>query len=91
MVDILTRPQAVQLLTNLPKSVKLELTQTPAGIRLTEQRTKQQILDEKYGNLIGQPITLTEAAYLTGTSTNAAGRNSAKPIRPRVRGSRVMS
>ena len=66
-----TTAEAVSLLSNLPKSAKLELTHTTAGIQLTEQRTKQQILEEKYPDLIGQPITLTEAAekYGVGRAT----------------------
>jgi hypothetical protein len=64
----LTPTEASRLLSNLPKSAKLELNQTPAGIQLTEQRTKQQILEEKYPTLIGQPITLTEAADKYGVN-----------------------
>lgn len=64
-MTVLTLAEAKRLLQKLPSSVKLELLETPEGeIVLTAEKppTKDDLLKEKYPNLIGKPITLTEAA-----------------------------
>ncbi|MCG3210929.1 MAG: hypothetical protein FOGNACKC_04565 [Anaerolineae bacterium] len=51
------------LLQNLPPGVKVDVNFTPDGaITFTVQQTKEQILKEKYGHLLGKKLSLTEAA-----------------------------
>jgi hypothetical protein len=57
----ITPAEAKKILTNIPPGGKIELT-TPEGIVIVSERTKDDILREKYPSLIGKPITTSEAA-----------------------------
>lgn len=58
-----TITEAQKLLTRLQPGVKIEIERTLHGdIKLTTPQTKQEILEAKYKHLIGQTITLSEAA-----------------------------
>ncbi|MCB0207736.1 MAG: hypothetical protein KDJ52_00310 [Anaerolineae bacterium] len=52
------------LLTTLPPGVKLEIEKTPSGeVRImSAPQTKEQLLQAKYGDLIGQGISMSKAA-----------------------------
>ncbi len=54
------------LLQYFPSGVKVNVNQTGGAVTFTVQATKEQIINEKFGDLIGQPITLTEAAKKYG-------------------------
>lgn len=59
--------EAKNLLTNLPPGVRIELKPLPTGgfavFAVPEREmTKDDILKEKYTALVGQPITVSEAA-----------------------------
>jgi len=67
----LTVTEAQKLLTNLPPGVTIELRKKRTGdFELNNNgdkpKTKEDILQEKYSQLIGQPITLSEAAKKYG-------------------------
>lgn len=53
-----------QLLTTLPPGSTMELRKSPTGeISVVEQPlTKQQLIEQKYAHLVGQGISLNEAA-----------------------------
>ena len=57
-----------EVLTRLIRDGRIDGAQLPSGDLLVsddglnEAKTKEQIIEEKFGNLIGQPITVTEAA-----------------------------
>ena len=56
----------MQMLSKVSKYDTIEVDQTDLRTTITVTKTKQQILEEKYGDLVGQPITLTEAAEKYG-------------------------
>jgi hypothetical protein len=66
MPTTLTPTEAQKLLTNLSPGAKLEISKTPEGeivvSEASETKTKEDILKEQYAKLIGQPITVTDAA-----------------------------
>jgi len=69
MDNAILEQQARLLLTNLPPGAKIEI-KTPQGKKLSvtkqpdvpQYATKTEWLEAEYKNLIGQPITLSEAA-----------------------------
>ncbi len=68
MGTVTTTAEVTELLRKLPPDAKVDVKFTSDG-KMTftvAQQTKQQILEEKYGDLMGQPITLTEAAEKYG-------------------------
>jgi len=50
------------LLLNRPVGVKIVLTIDRGGVLATMDETKEQVIQRKFKNLIGQPITITEAS-----------------------------
>lgn len=83
MITTLTPQQAQNLLTDLKPGDKIEIVKLPTGeIRVsdngTPQKTKEQIIQEKYGNLVGQPITVSDAAEKYGISSRVTIHNWAK-------------
>lgn len=66
MPKTLSPDDITTLLTNLPPGSTIELTKTPGGLIVTDSidqpKTKQQILEERYAGLMGQGITMSEAA-----------------------------
>jgi len=71
-------------LRDLPPGGKVDVTLLTGEQFTVVQQTKQQILEEKYPDLIGQPITLTEAAdkYGVPRRTIEAWFNRSKYITP---------
>jgi len=72
MATVTVSPRQVQkLLTKIPSGVKVELSKTPDGaieVTTTEPpKTKADIINEKFPDLVGQGITLTEASKKYGT------------------------
>lgn len=59
----LTPAYLIELLTNLPAGHKIELSKTPGGeVVMSQEKTKAQLIEEKYSALSGQGISLSEAA-----------------------------
>lgn len=59
----LTQAQFDILLSQTPVGVKMELIKSPTGqLIVTTEKTKADILKERYGHLIGRPITVSDAA-----------------------------
>ena len=69
---------------DLPPGGKVDVTLLTGEQFTVVQQTKQQILEEKYPDLIGQPITLTEAAekYGVGRATISAWNYRSNYISP---------
>jgi hypothetical protein len=68
MGTYLTPEQAKNLLTDLQPGAKIEIEITPTGEIVVSSngndslKTKQDILEENYADLIGQPITISKAS-----------------------------
>jgi len=59
----LTPAYLIELLTNLPAGHKIEISKTPGGeVIMSQEKTKAQLIEEKYSALAGQGISLSEAA-----------------------------
>jgi hypothetical protein len=67
MSTTLTPAEAQKLLTNLSPGTKIEISKSPAGEIVVSEinevtKTKADILKEEYTDLVGQPITLSDAS-----------------------------
>jgi len=58
-----TPTQLKNLLTNLPRGVRLEVIKTASGeIAVSGKPSKDDLIKQKYGHLVGKSITINDAA-----------------------------
>jgi len=61
--NLMTRKELENLLIELEPGVKIELEKTPTGkLMVNKNPTKKELVEEKFADLVGQLITLSEAA-----------------------------
>ena len=64
-MPVMSVEEAKELLTNLPQNAIVEIKVSAEGhktLSVSQPKTKQDILQEKYGHLLDKKITLTQAA-----------------------------
>src|SRR3989304_4079018 len=57
-----TKNEAINLLSNTPDSAKIDISHSPGKDMITVTSSKQELIRQKYPALVGQAITVTEAA-----------------------------
>ena len=57
-----TKSDVYTLLSNTPESAKINITHSPGKDMITVTSSKQELINQKFPGLIGQAITVTEAA-----------------------------